>query len=195
MSKIIFLNGCDSAGKTSITKAIQYLSDELWISFGVDSFIDMLAHTKQDQYFNFESGSNERGSLTSTDTTEKGAEFFNIMPEFAKLFASKGQNFIIDEVLFDEEVLKAYAKNLSNHTVYHIGIFCDLPIMQEREILRGDRCIGLANDQLNRVHQGTLNFYDFTVDTTSISNFYAAEEILAYIRNKLNPLAFNNLLK
>lgn len=31
MSKIILLNGFRSSGKTSIAKAIQYLSDEPWL--------------------------------------------------------------------------------------------------------------------------------------------------------------------
>ena len=62
-----------------------------------------------------------------------------------------------DEVLFDENAVKAYAKHLQDHIAYYIGVFCDLEVMQEREILRRDRCIGLSNDQIDRVHQGVLN--------------------------------------
>ncbi|WP_410521513.1 phosphotransferase-like protein [Candidatus Tisiphia endosymbiont of Metellina segmentata] len=42
MSKIIFLNGCGSAGKTSIARAIQYLSKDSWLTFGIDTFISMI---------------------------------------------------------------------------------------------------------------------------------------------------------
>ncbi|WP_394355839.1 phosphotransferase-like protein [Candidatus Trichorickettsia mobilis] len=41
MSKIIFLNGCGSSGKTSIVRSIQHLSNDLWLTFGIDTFISM----------------------------------------------------------------------------------------------------------------------------------------------------------
>lgn len=41
MSKIILLNGAGSSGKKSIARAIQHLSDEQWLTFGVDTFIEM----------------------------------------------------------------------------------------------------------------------------------------------------------
>jgi hypothetical protein len=103
------------------------------------------------------------------------------MPQLAEMLATGGNNLIIDEVLFDEEALKAYAKHLKDHTVYYIGVFCDLEVMQEREVLRRDRCIGLSNDQIDRLHQGALNSYDFKVDTTTISPFEAARLILKFV--------------
>jgi len=42
VSKIIFLNGCSSAGKTSLVKAIQHLSDEPWLTLGVDATFSWL---------------------------------------------------------------------------------------------------------------------------------------------------------
>ena len=75
---------------------------------------------------------------------ESGAEcgkLFSVMPQFAEMLADRGNNLIIDEVLFDENALKAYVHHLKDHTVYYIGVFCDLAVMQEREILRRDRCI------------------------------------------------------
>ncbi len=112
---------------------------------------------------------------------ESGAEsgkLFSVMPQFGEMLADSGNNLIIDEVLFDENALKAYAHHLKAHTVYYIGVFCDLAVMQEREVLRRDRRIGLSNDQMDRVHQGFLNSYDFKVDTTAISPFEAARRIL-----------------
>ena len=67
--------------------------------------------------------------------------------------------------------------------------------MQEREILRRDRCIGLSNDQIDRVHQGVLNSYDFKVDTTAISPFEAARQILKFIDENPAPEAFQSLGK
>lgn len=35
-NKIIFLNGPSSAGKTSLVKVIQHLSEDFWLTSGVD---------------------------------------------------------------------------------------------------------------------------------------------------------------
>ena len=168
MSKIIFLNGCGSSGKTSIAKAIVHESPELWLSFGVDTFIDMIPFGRQEPYLKFIPGQNERGPTMHVESGTEGGKLFGIMPQFAEMLADRRNNLIIDEVLFDEEALKAYVQQLKGHTVYYIGVFCDLAVMQEREVLRRDRCIGLSNDQIDRVHQGVLNSYDFKVDTQGL---------------------------
>ncbi|WP_342267675.1 phosphotransferase-like protein [Candidatus Tisiphia endosymbiont of Empis tessellata] len=87
------------------------------------------------------------------ETNPKGEQLFGIMPDFANLLASRNNNLIIDEVLFEDACLKSYIKSLNGYIVYFVGVFCDLSkVMQEREILRCDRAIGLSNDQIDRVH-------------------------------------------
>ena len=53
--------------------------------------------------------------------------------------------------------------------------------------------LGLSNDQIDRVHQGTLNSYDFKVDTTAISPFEAARLILKFMDDNPIPKAFQTL--
>jgi chloramphenicol 3-O phosphotransferase len=193
MNKIVFLNGASSSGKTSIVKAIQHESHDLWLSFGVDTFIEMIPWAKQEPYLKFISKENEHGSLTHVESGPEGRKLFSVMPQFAEMLALQGNNLIIDEVLFDKDSLKAYVQQLKAHKVYYIGIFCDLQVMQEREILRRDRCIGLSNDQDARVHQGLLSSYDYQVDTTTISPFETARLILKFIDDTTEPKAFQNL--
>ena len=195
MSRIIFLNGCGSSGKTSIAKAIGHESSEFWLSFGIDTFIDMIPFGRQEPYLKFIPGQNERGPTMYVESGPEGVKLFSVMPQFAEMLAFRENNLIIDEVLFDEDTLKAYAKHLKTHTVYYIGVFCDLAVMQEREVLRRDRCIGLSNDQIDRVHQGVLNAYDFKVDTTAISPFEAARLILKFVGDNTVPKAFQTLAK
>ncbi|WP_375318520.1 chloramphenicol phosphotransferase CPT family protein [Candidatus Tisiphia endosymbiont of Oplodontha viridula] len=199
MSKIIFLNGCGSAGKTSIAKSIQYLSKESWLTFGVDSFINMIPYSSDDkvstEYFTFVPGRNERGPTIRVESGIKAEQLFGVMPDFANLLASRGNNIIIDEVLFDDSCLKSYIKTLSSYIVYFVGVFCDLSVMQEREILRGDRDIGLSNDQIDRVHASSLREYDLTVDTTSRTAFETAKQILEFIDNNLAPQGFMTMRK
>lgn len=195
MSKIIFLNGCGSSSKTSIATAIQYLSDELWTSFGIDTFIDMLPFKKDDQYFTYVTGENERGSTVNVKISKKGEEFFNLMPDLAKLLADNNQNIIIDEVLHSDKRLIKYAESLKNHDCYYIGVYCDLNRMRERETLRKNRLIGLSNAQMDFVHSGIRGNYDFTIDTTIISPFDLAKQILDYVARNPNSIAFNNIKK
>ena len=189
MTKIIFLNGCGSSGKSSIARAIQHLSEEDWLTFGVDTFINMMPQDKS-KFFSFTPGKNKRGPTMRVETSQKGRDFFKLMPEFAAMLASKGYNIIIDEVLLDDILIHDYINVLSAHKVYFVGILCDLKIMQEREILRGDRAIGLSNDQIDRVPHG-IREYDLKVDTSNISPFDAARQILDFVDGKQNPKGFS----
>lgn len=196
MSKIIFLNECGSAGKTSIARSIQHLSKDSRLTFGVDSFINMMPYNisyndkVSSEYFTFVPGSNDRGAIMRVESGAKAEQLFGVMPDFANLLASRVNNIIIDEVLFDDSGLKSYIKTLSSYIVYFIGVFCDLSVMQEQEILRCDRAIGLSNDQIDRVHASSLREYDLTFDTTSKTAFENAKQILEFVDNNPAPQGF-----
>lgn len=198
MSKIILLNGAGSSGKTSIAKSIQYLSDDPWITFGIDTFIDMTPaftdENKNKKYLSFTPGKNEYGQTIYVESHENGRKLFETMPDFAKLLADKGQHIIIDEVLFDDDHLKSYIHQLSDHIVYFVGVYCDLSVMRNREILRGNRAIGLSNDQFDRVHQG-LREYDMIVNTNQSDFFENAKTILRFIEDNDHPSGFCKMRK
>ena len=201
MSKIIFLNGSSSAGKTLIARSIQYLSSEPWLTFGIDTFLAMAPNQHsgfdyQDSagYLNFIAGENSRGPTLSPEYGQRSEQLFGLMPEFAKLLANRGNNIILDEVLFDDINLNSYLKELSQHIVYFIGITCELKTMQEREILRKDRGIGLTNDLIERVHSGARE-YDLIIDTTSRPPFDSANSILEFVRMNPDPQGFVKMRK
>ena len=61
MSKIIVSNGARSGGKTSIARAIQHLSNQEWLIFGVDTLIEMTPYPspgKDAEYCAFVPGEN-----------------------------------------------------------------------------------------------------------------------------------------
>ena len=66
--------------------------------------------------------------------------------------------------------------------------------MQEREILRRDRAIGLSNDQIDRVHDG-IREYDLNVNTSTKSSFEVAKQILAFVNSTAAPQGFINMQK
>ncbi|MBA3814478.1 MAG: hypothetical protein H0X26_08365 [Alphaproteobacteria bacterium] len=200
MSTIIFLNGCSSSGKTTIAKAIQYLANAPWLLWGIDTFFQSMPPPyvgfgeKANEGFQFVADQDEHGPIMCIHSGPLGEAIVKSIPKVVKTLADDGLNIIVDEVLFEDTCLKYYVRALSNHTVYFIGILCDLNAMEEREILRGDRALGLARAQVARVH-GPTRSYDLTVDSTHISAFDNARNILEFVSQNGNPQGFDKLRK
>jgi chloramphenicol 3-O phosphotransferase len=192
---IILLNGASSSGKTSLALAIQHLSNEPWLRLGVDTFVEMMPHkylpfgTKAEEGFRFIPGKNDKGPLMMIEAGQWGKKVFSTLPLTVNLLANHGNNVIVDEVLLSEKDLQNYINACYSHKVYFIGVFCDLSIMQEREILRHDRAIGLSNDQLRKVHP-EARAYDMKIDATNQTSFVLASSILDFINVNPNPQAF-----
>ena len=104
-SKIIFLNGCSSAGKTSLVKAIQSLSDEFWLTFGIDNGIDAMpgkyigSGEKAAEGFHFVSSIQNGFPITEVKTGPYGEKVSNSVSKIVKLLADDGFNIIVDEVI------------------------------------------------------------------------------------------------
>jgi chloramphenicol 3-O phosphotransferase len=186
MSQIVVLNGCSSAGKTSISNAIQALSKTPWLHVGIDTFIGMLpskflefGDQAAEGYYSFVRSENERGACVHVKTEPKGDVFFQEhVPKVVQLLADFGHDIVVDEVIFDKVSLGQYLQKLSHHNVFLVQVTCDVDVLLERERLRGDRVIGLANDQFDRFQSFSYD-YNLTVDTTTVSAMDNARRILA----------------
>jgi len=148
---------------------------------------------KADQGFHFIPEHDEVGPLMRIETGLYGKKIVKVSPKVIQTLAKDGLDIIVDEVVFNDEGLKDYAQTLSDETVYFVGVICDLNILQEREILRGDRAIGLGREQIDRVH-GPNRLYDVTVDTTTTSAFECAKEILKFIEKDPSPQGFKRMI-
>jgi chloramphenicol 3-O phosphotransferase len=185
MSRIIVLNGCSSAGKTSISKAIQALSKTPWLHIGIDTFIGMLpsrflesGDLAAEGYYSFVHSENERGACIHVKTEPRGGVFFHEhVPKVVQLLADLGHDMIVDEVIFDAQSMEKILQKLRAHTVFLVQVTCDIDVLLERERLRGDRVIGLANDQFDRLQSYSYD-YDLTVDTTTVPAIENARRIL-----------------
>ena len=195
---IIFLNGCSSSGKTTIAKAIQHLSEEPWLLLGIDTFFHMMPSKyvgfgeKAVEGYHFISGQDEKGPLMGIESGSFGNAVTDSIPKVVQSLAGDAHNLIVDEVLRTDKELEGYVRALACYKVYFIGVKCDVKEMQEREILRGDRALGLARNQTASVH-GLSRAYDLMVDTTTKSAFVCAEEILGFIKHNPNPTGFSFL--
>ena len=181
---IILLNGATSSGKTSIVRAIQDMSDRMWMQLGIDVFIDMV-HTKfwgngakASEGFLFTQSKNEKGQfVTEIISSPMGKKLAESIPDTVALLANRGLDVIIDECLFDNEI-ERYKETLQNHDICYVGVMCDLETLEQREKDRGDRILGAARWMFDKLHKTK---YDLTVDTDKMSPMECAQRILEFV--------------
>ncbi len=193
---IIFLNGASSSGKSSIARAIQHLAKENFLTLGHDTFVKMMPYgmlgfkdfAREGFFFEYMKDVDPRIKIHVGPFAEK---LLMTAGQTCAMLAKQGFNLIIDEVILKKEFLQKYITTLNEFDVYFVKVYCDLKILQEREILRGDRSWGLAKDQFLEIHKPEY-IYDLEVDNSSDSCFANAEKILNFI-GKNKPSGFKKM--
>ncbi len=89
--------------------------------------------------------------------------------------ADEGNDLIVDDVMLEVHEQEFYHKVLAKHDVSFVGLFAPLEVLEKREKDRGDRIIGLARWQVNRVHDGFS--YDLKIDTSDAPPVDCAKQI------------------
>ncbi len=177
---IIFLNGVSSSGKTSIARILQRTLPEPYFQVSIDAFEEMLPDRYDDG---------------------PAFEWPVIFPKMLSGFhhsiaalATAGNNLIVDHVTVYREgwssSLLECAYLFTPFRSYLIGVQCPLPELERREQVRGDRFIGTAARQIERVHW--YNTYDLEVDTFEASPEACAARIIDFITPN-EPSAFAKL--
>jgi chloramphenicol 3-O phosphotransferase len=188
---IIFLNGCTSAGKSSLTKALQKSLPGLWLTSGMDHAIGMAPpqlHHHQDGFF-FDQ--DEAGSVR-LNFGLSGQKLLAAHRRGALAMARDGTNLILDEVHATPNMRDLWLEALKDSDVWLVGVHCSLDTLERREIARGDRRIGQARGQFGKVHQGMV--YDIEVDTNLMSSETACDAIIAAMAELLEPSALKSML-
>lgn len=88
---------------------------------------------------------------------------------------AEGLSLVVDDVMLETEDAEDYRNRLSDMDVRMVGVMCAIDIAEQREQGRGDRMIGLARWQFERVHRGIT--YDLVVDTSNLTVDEAAHQI------------------
>lgn len=186
---IIFLNGASGAGKTSICKALQDMLPTAYLHIGIDQFIEMMP----DKLNDFTGESPQDGFYWKSVTLDDGSPAFKITAgEYGKKIndayrqsaanlAGMGLSLIIDDITNGNEELQFWKILLKPYNVIYVGVYCDVDILQMREKQRGDRKIGTAIEQNQRVHRDID--YDFCVDSTNMSAQQCAQKIISELIN------------
>jgi chloramphenicol 3-O phosphotransferase len=184
---VIFLNGCTSAGKSSVARALQARLSGFWLTTGIDHAIAMAPASLHHHHDGF-----------SFDIDESGEVRLNFGPlgwglllahqRAAAGISAGGADLILDEVLVVPGLLDCWLNALAGQEVWMIGLHCDLPELERREQARGDRRIGQARGQYAKVHAGV--HYDLELDTGLTSPQDAAGQIAGWIATR-PPMAFD----
>jgi chloramphenicol 3-O phosphotransferase len=142
----------------------------------MDMFAQMLPEALQDHPDGFAYETAHDGGKPSVviRTGPAGARTLRGMRHAIAAMAGQGNNLIVDDVLCNGE-MPEYLKLLSAFEFHAVGVFAPLDILETRERLRGDRLIGLARWQFDRVHKDVL--YDLEIDTSVASPMACARQI------------------
>jgi len=199
LGSIIILNGTSSSGKTTIAQALQETMEQPYLHTGIDQFLIERLPKNLIEYSNVVSPSSAEGWMTTfiddifTEISigPLGYQWIEGMYRAIAEFAKLGLNVIIDDVIYDHQVLEMAIEILPSKQVYFVGVQCPLEIAEQRECERGDRAKGGAKTYHTLVHAHGL--YDLEVDSSILSPQECAIQIRDGIHHKPMPTAFQKL--
>lgn len=174
--KVIFLNGTSSSGKSTIAKGLQQYLGEPYLHVSVDGFL----HQLPDAYL--------------TDNRYLAGAIPMLLTGFdasSAAIARAGINVIIDNVLQEPSWVLPCIKAFEGLQVVFVGVRCPLEVLESREKARGDRQVGMACYQYDRVHAHKR--YDVEVDTSEMTIEECVETIRQYVDSDTQPTAFDKL--
>ncbi|MCZ0990997.1 phosphotransferase-like protein [Streptomyces diastatochromogenes] len=172
---VILLNGTSSSGKSSIAGALLDLLDGTWFHMPVDAFHSM----RCDQPIA------DEDLQAEIDRTAKGFH------RAAAGMAAGGNNLVVDHPLSRRWRLLDLLDLLVPEDTVLVGVRCPLPELERRERERGDRELGLAALQFDKVHAHGV--HDLDVDTSLLSPEECALRIRDFLTDRPRPTAFEQL--
>lgn len=143
----------------------------------MDAFIEMLPPRYLDDAagFFFHTAQEDGRPLTSIDSDPVAWRAMRGMRHAVAALAAQGDELIVDEVLVGDDKAD-YVRLLAPFDLRLVGVHCPLPVLEQREQARGDRRLGLARWQFDKVHAGMD--HDVVVDTSAGSPEECAQAVM-----------------
>ncbi|MFF2523442.1 chloramphenicol phosphotransferase CPT [Streptomyces liangshanensis] len=174
-TQVIVLNGGSSSGKSGIVRCLQAVLPDPWLAAAIDSLVDSMPASLRSSDTGIE--------FTADGGVNLGAEFLRLEAawmEGVAATARAGVGVIVDDVfLGGPESQERWRKALVGLDVLWVGVRCEVPVAEGREIARGDRARGMAASQAELVHRGVV--YDLEIDTTHAESLDCARSIAARV--------------
>lgn len=181
---VIILNGASSSGKTTLVRALQGALPDPYLDAGLDRFLWMLPG----RYLNQPLWDDVLGRATSAGQT--GYRLVLGMHRAIAALSRAGIGVVADHVLVEPDWVIDCAAVLADLPAWLIGVRCPPEVLAEREAQRGDRTLGQAVAQHERVH--VHGEYDGEVDTSQLSPEECAATILQVLKQS-GPTALRRL--
>ncbi len=199
---IIILNGPSAAGKSSIQKQFQKISDELYLTVGIDGLFDSILpdvdengksikNNETIRWIEFGKDKNEHQTIT-LHIGPAGYRVIKGMHRAIAAYAKQNNNIIMDYILYDSSWLPDLINTLKNYKVYLVGIHTPLEVIEQRESKRGTSPIGHARSHYHTVHEGMI--YDLELDTSLNTPEELAQQIRNFVQNNPSPQALKKLI-
>ncbi len=169
LPQVIVLNGCSSAGKTTLARALQQVLPEQYLNFSIDSVLYALPP--------IDLALMQRGEPIQ----RRGYDWQALVRGYHYAIPSllqAGLKLIIDNAWCEAGEIRELLTELAGYSVVLVGVQCDAETAAAREARRGDRAPGLSVWELPRVHQHFC--YDIEVDSRD-----AVDTLVAQLMVKL----------
>jgi len=165
--------------KSSAAKALQAIASAPFLHVSMDAFFEMLpggmiGHPDGVVFETTERHGEPSVAIRTGPVMERAMRG---MRHAIAALAHQGNDLIVDDVMLGRGAAQEYRDLLAPFELIFVGLFAPLDILEARERQRGDRLIGLARWQFDRVHAG-LN-YDLEIDTTTAAPTDCAHRIKA----------------
>lgn len=176
--RVVVLNGVSSVGKSSTAREIQRLASAPFLHMAMDTFLDMLPPRvlNHPDGWSFETRIEDGHPAVAIYSGILVTRMLAGMRRAVAAMASQGNNVVVDDVMFEPGEDEDYRAVLQGHDLRIVGLRAPLEIVEARERARGDREIGLARWQFERVHRGRR--YDLELDTSLESPEASAARIV-----------------
>jgi chloramphenicol 3-O phosphotransferase len=173
---VLFLNGTSSSGKTSAARALQREWREPLLYVNNDAFIYMFS----------EAVLKEKTNLPKVLPPILSA-FHRSLP----LLAGCGFPMVVDAVIEQDAWMRECVTLLADYNVIFIGVHCSVDELDRREVARGNRHVGFARWQFDRVHR--FGPYDFELHTDRLTPEQCGRELAMLLRSAAAGTAFPRL--
>jgi chloramphenicol 3-O phosphotransferase len=188
---VILLNGVSSAGKSSLTAALQDRLPAPYIRMGIDDFIFERSPVR---WFGAEEGLRFMPRDDGLVDVVYGAETMRLHRAFhrsVRICVAEGLRVVVDEVILTRDLLDDWVEVLAGTDAYFVGVHCSAEELTFREAARRDRTRGTSLAQIEKVHAHGV--YDLEIDSTAASTSALAGQVLAALETRAAPSAFEQL--
>ena len=168
-----------------MVKAVQEIMEEPYLDAGLDRFLWMLPK----RYLRRPLWDDVLG--LADQAGESGRWLVSGMHHAIATLSARGINVVADHVLVEPGWLQECAALFAVLPAWLVGVRCPLEVLEEREKGRGDRTLGQARLQHERVH--AHDTYDLEVDTSLLTAEECAEKIRQRLASGLPPTAFQQI--